>query len=55
MEENNTPPVNIQADLSEYQMLDSEMLKNTSEINPETEKKLEYLLLRISFVLKIIS
>ena len=54
MEANNTPPT-VQTDLSEYQKLDSEMLKNTSEISPETEKKLEYLLLKVSFVLKIIS
>jgi len=47
MEENNLTPAHAQIDLSEYQKLDSEGLKGASEIDPETEKKLEYLLLRI--------
>lgn len=55
MEKNNLTPDNAQIDLSEYQKLDSEGVKALSDINPETEKKLEYLLLRIWFVLKIIA
>ncbi len=55
MEEKNPTPANPQIDLSEYQKLDSEGLKGITEINPATEKKLEYLLLRVSFVLKIIA
>jgi hypothetical protein len=47
MEKNNLTPDNAQIDLSEYQKLDSEGVKALSDINPETEKKLEYLLLRI--------
>lgn len=55
MEENNLTPTDTQIDLSEYQKLDSDGLKGISEINPETEKKLEYLLLRIWFILKIVA
>ena len=58
--EPNTPtppltPLDTQIDLSEYEKLSTEWFQTANEVNPDTEKKIEYLLLRVLFITKIIS
>ena len=62
METNDTPlssaPVtnsDTQIDLSEYEKITTEGYQEKGSIEPDTQKKIEYLLLRLIFVAKMIS
>ncbi len=44
-----------QIDVSEYEKLSAESFQSPNNISPDTEKKIEYLLLRIIFMAKMIS
>lgn len=52
-----TPPSleNTQIDVSEYEKLSADWYQNKEDINPETEKKIEYLLLKVILIVKMIS
>jgi len=44
-----------QIDVSEYEKLNTESYQNKEDISPDTEKKIEYLLLRVTFFAKMAS
>jgi len=48
-------PDNTQIDISEYEKLSGEWYQNKTDITPDTEKKIEYLLLKVIFAAKMIS
>lgn len=50
-----SPQSDTQIDVSEYEKLTSESYQEKEAINPDTEKKIEYLLLRLIFIAKMIS
>jgi hypothetical protein len=49
------PQDTTQIDISEYEKLSAEWYQNKDDISPDTEKKIEYLLLKVIFIAKIIS
>ncbi len=50
-----SPDTDVQIDVSEYEKLSAEWYQNKEEISPDTEKKIEYLLLKVIFITKMIS
>ncbi len=59
METNNspstTPENDTQIDVSEYEKLSAEWYQNKEDISPDTEKKIEYLLLRVILAAKMVA
>jgi hypothetical protein len=50
-----SPQPDTQIDVSEYEKLSAESFQSKDDISPDTEKKIEYLLLRIIFIAKMVS